>query len=654
METSRIVLIRYESPDGLPCIGSGLLVSASQVLTADHVADGTGHRVVRAGGAGVTVSAVLRSYDTAVDLAVLTLSEPQRGVTRLSYARINRSCVGQVSGCIAVGFPRWNKHGEWRRTAQVSGCIPTAEGLEPGADDGLRAGYLTLVGDRIPGAPPIPQRELHDRSASPWAGMSGAAVVVADMVIGVVRSYNLAAGGQSLTVTPLTALERLPAERRRRFLDALGLHELNQIPALPTLAGVDWFTRPALVLSADVQAKYRHTITAALGSPDLPANWTLDELCELRRKVDADDRGISKVSDTLAALCHAIEAKSVFLDVGGNQLELGQLQVIYRREIGSWPTVASADGLLTAAASAGIVESRSLTAEPLGALARFVIGVAAAIGVAPDESHLLAGWLAATGHQLADARAHYRQSEDGSAWLLIDLGDEPKHGASPWPDWVTWTLLTRGDAMTGDPVACEPTAEGLRQALAFVLRQVPPARPLLVDLALPRALMDEGIEHWPVVEVDGGAEPLSTECCPRLRWSRRRRDVRLHNRVLDRLEQASWNGEARHWTLKDPRYACFVGGHEALSQEDQLRLLLREGCGFAIWFATGMPGSTLLEIDDAVRVVPVGARRDFLPDHLPGFSGKGPAVIWDDPRGRSDPRGRGRFQLPPLAAPESP
>jgi hypothetical protein len=478
--------------------------------------------------------------------------------------------------------------------------------------------------------------------------MSGAGVVVADMVIGVVRSFNLAVGGQSLTVTPLTALERLPAKLRQRFLDALGVNALDRMPVLPAYAGEGWFNRPALALSADVQEKYRREIGAGLGSPDLPAAWTLYELSELRRKAEADDGNASKVSSTLSALCQAIEAKPVFLAVGGDQLELGQLQVIYRREIGAWPSEASADALLTEAASAGFVERRLLTVRPLGALARLMIGVAAARGVPPEENDLLTGWLGAMGYQLADARTYYRQCEDGSAWLLIDLGDEPRHGASPWPTVVTWILLTRGDAMAGDPVRCEPTADGLRRALAFVLRQVPPARPLLVDLAVPRALMEEGIEHWPVIEVDGYPESLSAECYPRLRWSRRRREARLHNRVLDRLEQASWDGEARHWTRKDPRYACFVGGHDAVAKEDQLRLLLREGCGFAIWFASGLPSSAVGEISEAIRVIPVLARRDVLPDHLPDFSRNRPAVIWDDPRGR------GGFQLPPLPTPESP
>jgi vWA-MoxR associated protein C-terminal domain len=653
VETKQIALIRYVSPEGVACVGSGLLVTTIHVLTADHVADGTDHRVTCASGTDVPVATSLRSHDPAVDLAVLTLSTPVSDVTRMLYAQVDRGRATQVNGCVAVGFPRWRKSGAERLTAQVSGYIPTAEGLTAAADDGLRAGYLTLVGDRIPGAPPIPEQELHERSpsppgVSPWGGMSGAAVVVADMVIGVVRSYNLAAGGQSLTVTPLTALERLPLELQRRFLDTLGVDAPRRLRVLPARVEVSRVRRRAPVLSADVQDKYRPVISAALGSPALPAAWTLDELSELRRKAEADEEGTSRLLDSLSELCQAVAAKPVFLAVGGDELELGQLQVIYRREIGAWPTGASADALLTEAASAGLAEPGSQASRPLGALARFMLAVAAARGVPPEEAHPLTRWLGQIGHQLADARAHYQRCEDDSAWLLIDLGDEPPHGAGPWPTEVTWMLLTRDEAITGEPVACEPTADGLRRALTFVLRQVPPARPLLVDLAVPRALMDEGIEHWPLIEVDGAPESLSAECRARLRWSRRRRDARLHNRVLDRLELASWDGGARRWARKDPRYACFVGGHDPVSQEDQLRLLLREGCGFAIWFASGLPGSALGEINKAVRGIPVPARRDVLPDHLPGFSGNRPAVIWDDPRGR------GRFQLPPLAAPESP
>jgi hypothetical protein len=202
--------------------------------------------------------------------------------------------------------------------------------------------------------------------------------------------------------------------------------------------------------------------------------------------------------------------------------------------------------------------------------------------------------------------------------------------------------------MTGEPVPCEATPDGLRRALMDILRLVPPARPLLVDLAVPRALMDEGIEHWPILEVDGAREPLSPECRPRLRWSRRRRDIRLHNRLLDRIERASWDGGARHWLRNDPRRACFLGGRDLQSREDQLRGLLREGCGFVIWFPSGMPASAVRQITRAVRKVPVSARRGVLPDQLPDFNEDHLVIIWDDPQGR------GKFRLPPLVVPESP
>jgi hypothetical protein len=406
---------------------------------------------------------------------------------------------------------------------------------------------------------------------------------------------------------------------------------------------------PIPALSADVREVYRPALSVALTSPDLPVSWTFHELSELHRKVEADGRSMSKAADVLTALCEALIAKPVFLEIGGTELELAQLQVIYRREIGAWPDGNSADALLAEAASAGITERRhSAPSGSLGSLARFVVGVAAELRVAPQSSAAFTHWIGSAGHQLADAQAHYRRRQDDSAWLVIDLGDEPRHGAAAWPTMVTWTFLATDDELAGEPMRCEPTADGLRKALAEILRIVPPARPLLVDLVVPRGLMDEGVEHWPVLDVDGCLEPLSAKCCPRLRWSRRRRDPRLHNRLLDRIDQASWRGDARHWVQNDPRFACFLGGRDTQSSEDLLRVLLREGCGFAIWFPSGLPTSAVRQIARAVRKVPVPARRHALPDQLPEFSEGLPAVIWDDPQGR------GAFRLPPLVVPESP
>ena len=246
LETSRVALICYDGPDGQPCVASGLLLDDWRVLTADHAADGTRHRVVLS-GPEIPVTAILRTGDPLVDLAVFTLSAPVPVTGQpLSCGQVERGRAGQVTGCVAIGFPRWMKRGGRRLTAQVQGWVPTGEGLDRLADAGLRVGFLTLVGDRNPAAKPI-QADLADRPESPWGGMSGAGVVVGDVLIGVVRSHNLAAGGQSLTVTPLTAIESLPGDLRQRFRDALGITG----PGLSMI-------RPTPVVHADLAALFAY------------------------------------------------------------------------------------------------------------------------------------------------------------------------------------------------------------------------------------------------------------------------------------------------------------------------------------------------------------------------------------------------------------
>ena len=167
---ARVALIRYTAPSGTPCVGSGLLIDARRVLTADHVAEGSGHKIV-CGSRTCEVAAVLRSGTPEVDLALLSLSEPF-GPGRLRCARVDQSRVDRVSGS-AVGFPRWKKSGDQRRSAQVDGWLPTAEGLESMADSGLRAALLTLASDRIPGAPEIPVGTLSEMAPGPSVGCRG-------------------------------------------------------------------------------------------------------------------------------------------------------------------------------------------------------------------------------------------------------------------------------------------------------------------------------------------------------------------------------------------------------------------------------------------------------------------------------------------------
>ena len=56
----------------------------------------------------------------------------------------------------------------------------------------------------------------------------------------------------------------------------------------------------------------------------------------------------------------------MFLAVGGDHLELGQMQVIYRREIGAWSADASADALLVQAPAWALLNASPRLSGPLG------------------------------------------------------------------------------------------------------------------------------------------------------------------------------------------------------------------------------------------------------------------------------------------------
>jgi hypothetical protein len=654
LDPQRVAILRVpNAQSGAGRRGSGYLVCASTVLTAEHVIRDADAVEVRFNpdrpDEWVTEGNVVWS-DPVIDAAVIVITPRPRDKRQVVPAQFGRVVERDVElDSSAMGFPRYKlrydqapprggRRSQYRDSAHAIGKIAVLANRREGTLEVLVA---------PPDRDPDPQR-------SPWEGMSGAAVWSGGRIIGLVAEHHRSDGLNRLAAVRVDHwYERLAAEQLEKLCSLLpqlpdrldGLVDVAERSGEPTrvrdVAG--------LALSSDVQDVYHRVFTDAPVHIGPPVSWTLTELADLRREVTAAAQGASEVADTLTALCEALETKPVFITIGGRSLELDQLQVTYRREIEAWPGGGSADALLVEAASAGIVERRDKPGRSLGCLARFVVGIAARLGVAPDEDDSLREWIGSLGHQLADAQQHYLERREDPAWLLIDLGDEPLPGQASWPTKVMWTRVAPDGLLTGDPIICQPNQDDLKRALSEVLRLAPPARPLLVDLAVPRALMDLGIEHWEVVEVDGVAEPLSVDYRPRLRWSKRRHDERLFNRVCTRLENASWKGGPKQWLENDPHQACFVGWADVRpSPADPLRTVLRDGCAFVIWFRAGLPDSALREITKAVRKMPVQARRRNLPDFLPAFSQDHPVIIWDDPRGRGD------FHLPPIVKPQSP
>ena len=305
---ARATLIRYIAHDGTPCVGSGLLIDERRVLTADHVANGSNYLVESARGTH-NVAAVLRSNKPGVDLAVLNLTEPVVGLRQLKYAQINRSQVDRVSGCTAVGFPEWKKDGDQQRSAEVDGWIPTAEGLYF-TDTGARAGWLTLVSDPVPGAPSISPETSSEMPTGPWAGMSGAAVVAGDLVIGVVSSHNPAVGRTSFRVTPVTAIDQLPDTSRQQFWHVLGVADPIQLPVLPQDA---W-----------------------LGLPSVPASEKIEYLRSIIQNAEIPSPRISSL-ESLALVGRGDPAIARWLrDIGSSDVDAAVRKAVIRALADSW------------------------------------------------------------------------------------------------------------------------------------------------------------------------------------------------------------------------------------------------------------------------------------------------------------------------------
>jgi Trypsin-like peptidase domain len=162
--------------------GSGYLIGSRLVLTAAHNVDcrrdlGDDEQLlVRTIAGNVLAARVVLVCDemSRIDLALLEIRDPRSGehLLPVTFSRVNPDNPAPVTGCWAVGFPRFGEAGPVlpggspRETWQVSGHIL------PGRM--WRAWLLSLQVTSTPRSLPA------SLAGSEWKGMSGAVVFAAD------------------------------------------------------------------------------------------------------------------------------------------------------------------------------------------------------------------------------------------------------------------------------------------------------------------------------------------------------------------------------------------------------------------------------------------------------------------------------------------
>ena len=216
--------------------GSGFRLGGRRVLTAAHVVAG-------AAGAGImvrgpdkaphparVVDGLAGDPDT-VDLALLELCDQTAELSAPPVAAVDRDAPVPVpvEGCWAVGYPLFQEvesaAGVVRETAQVWGMILPAENLV--------GGLLSLQVTSAPRALPPRQEALGE---SQWSGMSGAAVLAGERLIGVVSEHAPRRGESTITVTPLASISQLPAAAAARWWEHLAA-DPGQLVMLPARRG---------------------------------------------------------------------------------------------------------------------------------------------------------------------------------------------------------------------------------------------------------------------------------------------------------------------------------------------------------------------------------------------------------------------------------
>ena len=223
--------------------GSGLIVRGRAVLTAAHVVAEAANVQVRDPEKNLYRASVDPRFvgdpaGPAPDLALVEIEDEGVDLPQLGLARVNRDSptADPVERCHAIGYPWFAETPSprtTRETVDAMGLVPVLSGLARG-----------LLSVEVTASPRSLPREQESLGESEWSGMSGAPVVAAGLLLGVVIEHAPREGPSSITAVPLTALESDPAHSGWgpgvadpfawwSRLGVAGLDDLKRLPAPP-------------------------------------------------------------------------------------------------------------------------------------------------------------------------------------------------------------------------------------------------------------------------------------------------------------------------------------------------------------------------------------------------------------------------------------